>query len=117
MDLIARFQQVAEGVPVPQADPAARFGRAAAVLISNLRKGKRYPVTLAQRITTPYGPSIMLTLQVDPSHTVNVFLPKRFTSVFEDADFENINTSDLKYHLVFQGYHPIGHWYRLSLKH
>ena len=94
MDLIGRFRRVARNVPVPQADPAARFGRWAsdnAVPIGTLEVGRRYTITHASLFETAHGPTVKLDLAVDPSTHIAVFLPERFTAIFQPAALQLIN--------------------------
>ena len=117
MDLISRFRQVSTGAAVPQTDMAGLFGRTAAIPIPLLEQGRRYPVIHAHRITTPYGPTVMLTLGATPSMFIKVFLPARFTPVFEDTDITSINDGTNTYHFVFLGRRHVSGAYILSLEH
>ena len=101
MDLTTRFAKVASGNIAP---------------IDTLEVGRRYLVTHAQRQKTQYGPAILVTLQIDPTNNVGVFLPKRFTDVFRHSDIELINNSTRAYHLVYHGRYPDGRSYKLTLK-
>jgi len=78
MDLVARFSRVSSGNMAS---------------LDNLNPGKRYPVFRAFRQTTQYGPTILVTLWVDPTNAnLRVFLPKLFAEVFEDGDIDPINS-------------------------
>ena len=119
MDLAARFQQVATSVPVPQTNIAARFAKMTtrdAVSINKLEVGRRYLVTRVTKQATKYGPTVMLVLKVDPSEIVKVFLPERFTAVFEAADMDRINDGVLPYYFVFHGRCPVGLYFILALE-
>ena len=86
------------------------------VLIYTLDVGRRYPVSNAHRQETLYGPSILVTLWVDPPNDVKMYLPKRFTEVFQDGDIELINNDTRTYHLVYHGRYPNGRSYKLTLE-
>ena len=101
MDLSARFALVASGN---------------VVRITTLEEGRRYPVTYAQRQQTQYGTSILLTLQYEPTSNVKVYIPKRFTEVFQDEDIEHINKGTRSYHLVYHGRYPNSRSFRLTLE-
>ena len=119
MDLQARFRKVAISVAVPQPDPAACFGRRAsnnAVPIGTLEVGRRYPITHATLLTTPHGPTVKLDLAVNPSTNVAVFLPNRFTAIFQTSDLELINEGKQTFHFVYHGRYDVGLAYILSLK-
>ena len=97
---------------------AARFAKVASgniVPIDTLDVERRYPVTCARQQETQYGPSILLTLWIDPTSDVKVYLPKCFTEVFQDSDIELINNGTRTYHLVYHGRYPNGRSYKLSL--
>jgi len=100
MDLTARFAKVASGNIAS---------------LDALTVGRRYFVTHAQRQVTEYGPAILVTLRIDPTNYVRLFLPKRFTHVFLDSDIELINTGTRTYHLVSHGLYPNGRSYKLTL--
>jgi len=100
-------------------DLTARFAKVATsnvVSVETLQVGRRYPVTRAQRQETHYGLAILLTLWIDPTKDVKVYLPKRFTDVFLDSDIELINNGNRAYHLVFHGRYPKGRSYKLTLE-
>ena len=97
----------------------ARFAKVASGNIASLDTlivGQRYLVTHVQRQETQYGPSILVTLRIDPTDDVRVFLPKRFTAVFLDSDIELINTGTRTYHLVYHGRYPNGRSYKVTLE-
>ena len=101
MDLTVRFAKAAFGNIAP---------------VETLEVGRRYLVTYAQRQNTQYGPAILVTLRIDPTNDVRVFLPKRFTDVFRNSDIELINNSTRAYHLVYHGRYPDGRSYKLTLE-
>ena len=62
-----------------------------------------YPVTFARRLTTQYGPTILLTLQMGGGdENVKVYMPKRYAELFTDTDIED-NNSVKQYKLIFTG--------------
>ena len=91
MDLSARFVQVASGN---------------VVRVKTLDEGRWYAVTFAQRQDTQYRHSLLLTPRVDLTNSVKVYLPKRFTEVFQGEDIEHINTGTRSIHLVYHGRYP-----------
>ena len=95
-------------------DLTVRFAKAASG--NTLEVGRRYLVTYAQRQETQYGPAILVTLRIDPTNDVRVFLPKRFTNVFRNSDIELINKNTRAYHLVYHGRYPDGRSYKLTLE-
>jgi hypothetical protein len=101
-------------------DLFARFARVTAsniVRVNTLEVGKRYPINYAQRQETIYGPSVLLSLHVGDSEDVKVFLPKRFSLVFEDDDITKINNGTLSLLLVYHGLYLGSRVYKLTLEH
>jgi hypothetical protein len=67
------------------------------IRINSLDIGLKYPILLAARVTTRYGPSIVLTLRDDEESTVTkVFLPNRYYSLFSYADIGAINSQTVQ---------------------
>jgi len=88
------------------------------VRISTLEVDRRYPIIFAQHLETQFGPSVLLTLQVDSENSAKVFLPKCYTEVFRDEGIENINDGTKFYHLVYRGRKSSGdRSYILSLEY
>jgi hypothetical protein len=88
MDLDRKFQDVTSGNSVK---------------ISSLEVDRKYPITSAQRIVTKFGPTVLLSIRDTPFHTVKAFMPKRYGSVFSDADIQDINNEKVSLHLVYKG--------------
>jgi hypothetical protein len=77
MDLDRKFQDVTSGNTVK---------------ISSLEVDRKYPITRAKRIITKFWPTVLLNIRDTSFNTVKVFIPKRYGSIFSDADIEDINT-------------------------
>ena len=74
------------------------------VRLDTLEIDRGYPVTYARRLTTQYGPTILLTLQKgEAEENVKVYMPKRYAEIFTDVDIEDINNSVKQYKLIFRG--------------
>ena len=101
MDLSERFALVASGN---------------VVRANTLEEGRRYAVTFAQRQKTQYGQSILLTLPVDLASYVKIFLPKRYTQVFQDEDIVHINNGTRSYNLLYYGRYPGSRSFKLTLE-
>ena len=104
MDLIRRF------------DNAVSYK---AVTIPSLEIGRRYEILSAERVTTRYGPSVLLTINLgtssSSSENVRVFLPTRYSNVITDDDMEAINMKHVHSHLVYKGMCTNTHSYMLQL--
>jgi hypothetical protein len=73
------------------------------VWISTLSVGCRYTITSAERVTTRFGPTVLLGIIFNELQGVKVFLPKRYSAVFSDSDTEDINMSKVKLFLIYKG--------------
>jgi hypothetical protein len=96
----------------------ARFDNAVSyrtVKIPSLEIGRRYEIMLAERVTTRYGPSVLLTITLGTSDSVRVFLPTRYTNVITDDDITAINTRQVLLYLVYKGACKNTHSYMLQL--
>jgi hypothetical protein len=85
--------------------------------VNTVEVEKRYPIKYAQRQETIYGPSVLLSLHVGDSDDVKVFLPKRFSLVFEDEDITKITNGTLSLNLVYHGLYLGSRAYKLNLEH
>jgi hypothetical protein len=60
------------------------------ISINSLVEKAGYEILFAERVATRFGPSVLLTLLLDPPHTAKVFLPKRYGILFTDDDIHEI---------------------------
>jgi hypothetical protein len=80
-------------------DPLRRFNETTSsrsVTIGSLEKNKEYPALKAERVQTKYGVSTLLTVRESSVNAVCVFLPKRYATVFSDADIDAVNNETFK---------------------
>ena len=76
-------------------DLAKQFEEAtayAAVNISSSEINKLYPIVGAKRMTTKYGPTMLLSVRESEARKVQLFLPKIYCAVISDDDLNKINT-------------------------
>ena len=73
------------------------------VRIDTLEIDRGYPVVFARRLTTQYGETILLTLQMGDGGNIRIYMPKRYAEYFEDTDIEDINNSVKLYKLFYRG--------------
>jgi hypothetical protein len=66
--------------PVAASSTAVKFGSV---------EKKLYQLIGAEKLQTKYGISILLIVKAFSEDAVRVFLPKRFTPVFLDADIDD----------------------------
>ena len=80
-------------------DPAKKFEEATSCVtnISSLDIEKMYPIVPAKRITTKYGPTVLLTVRDSESSVVQIFTPKRHCSV------DKINNGAVSLNILHKG--------------
>ena len=76
----------------------------ASVNVNTLEPHKLYTIIRAKRITTIYGPKVVLTLRIAEINIVKIFLPKRFSDVVSDEDINALNSKAVSLHLVLRRY-------------
>jgi len=87
-------------------DLAKRFEEAtvyATVNINTLEINKLYPIFRAKRMSTKYGPTVLLSIRESEARIVQLFLPKIYYAVISDEDMDKINTKPVSLHLVCKG--------------
>jgi len=100
-------------------DLAKRFEEATSctsVTISSLEINKLYPIVRAKRITTKYGPTILLSIRDSEAKVVQIFLPKRFCAVISNEDMEKINSKAVSLNLVYRGICETSKSYLLAIE-
>ena len=83
-----------------------RFEEATAyssVNVTSLELNKLCLIVWAKRISTKYGPTVLLTLRVSETSIVQVFLSKRYSEVLSDDDMDSINSKAVALHLLYKG--------------
>jgi len=73
------------------------------VNINSLDTDKKYPIVRAKRITSKFGPTVLLTICDSESTTVQIFLPKRNSAVVSDDDIEKISNKVVSLNLMYMG--------------
>jgi hypothetical protein len=76
MDLVSRFEMA---------------NTCKTVSLGTLDVDRAYPILFAERVTTNFGPSIVITLGATQVEAVKVFLPNRYIGLFKDEDIYDIN--------------------------
>ena len=71
------------------------------VQIHSLTQHHSYPVVNARRVTTQYGPTVLLTFRTDTNINIQIYLPRRYADVVDD-DINDINTGK-NYNLIYIG--------------
>jgi len=76
------------------------------ISVSELDVNRKYRILQARRLTTRFGPTVILTVKNENDAPVQVLLPRIYSDVFSDPDIEQINTNDIFLHLLFKGVCP-----------
>jgi len=58
------------------------------VSVSELDENRKYRILQARRLTTRFGPTVILTVKGEDAAPTQVFLPRRYSDVFSDKDIE-----------------------------
>jgi hypothetical protein len=104
-----------------QMDLIRRFDNAVlykTVKILSLEIGRRYEILSAERVTTRYGPSVLLTITLGTSSSadsVPSVSTTRYTNVITDDDITAINMRQVLLYLVYKGTCTTTHSYMLQL--
>ena len=70
--------------------------------ISSSKKEELYPIIRAQKTTTKYGPTFLLTIRDSEFSVVQISLPKRYCAAILDDDMDKINNSAISLNLVYK---------------
>ena len=101
-------------------DIAKRFEEATAyatVNISSLGINKLYPTVNTKRITTKYGPSVLLSIRESEARLLQLFLPKRHCAMISDGDMDKINNKAVSINFVCTGLCETSKSYLLGIKY
>jgi hypothetical protein len=73
-----------------------------AIKISSFETDRKYRIVKAERVTTKFGPTVLLTIRDSQYNTnVKIFMSKQYTSVFSDEDIESINSQKVSLNLIY----------------
>ncbi len=76
----------------------------AAVNVTSLYIGTRYPVLQCERFDTKYGMSVRLTLREEAEdNVIRVFLPRHYGTTITDQDMAAINARTIQCYLTYKG--------------
>ena len=85
------------------------------VCVPELVVNRKYRILQAKRLTTRFGPTVILTVKGEDAVPTQVFLPRRYSDLFSDTDIEQINSNIVFLHLVFKGVCPTTKAYLLAI--
>ena len=73
----------------------------AAVNITAIYTGTRYPVLHCESVDTSYGVSVCLTLSEDAEdNEIRIFLPRHYCAAITEEDMATINNHTIQYYLT-----------------
>lgn len=87
-----------------------------AVRLNTLDIDRKYEIVKAEKVTTKYGLAILISIKENSFSTVKVFLPKRYSVVFDDDDIASINAKSITLYLVYKGTCTKSNSYILNLE-
>jgi hypothetical protein len=73
-----------------------------AIRINTMDIDRKHPTVQVDRITTKFGPTVLLSISDKPSNVVKVFMPRHYSTVFSEEDIQKINTHNVKLNLVYK---------------
>ena len=69
--------------------------------VSLLEVNRKYPIEHAQRVTTRFGVTILLSIRdTSIQRLLKLFLPQRYAAIFKDDDVTAINEGSAEWNLV-----------------
>ena len=85
--------------------------------IISLEENRKYPIEQADRVKTRFGETILLSIRdVAVDRLCKVYLPQRYTAVFNEDDVLAINDGFAVWHLVSKGRCPDSNAYQLAIQ-
>ena len=76
------------------------------ISVSELDENRKYRILQAKRLTTRFGPTVILTVKIKEAAPFQVFLPRRYSDAFSVTDMEQIHSNAVFLHLFFKGVCP-----------
>jgi hypothetical protein len=86
------------------------------ISVSELDVNRKYRILKAKRLTTRFGPTVILTVKGEDTAPSQIFLPRRYSYVFKDTDIEQINSNAVFLHLILKGICPTTKAYLLAIE-
>jgi len=73
------------------------------IKVEQMAIDRKYPIVRAKRVNTRFGGTVLLTIEDSPEQLVKVFLPNRYSVLFNDDDIECISSKCVQLHLIYKG--------------
>jgi hypothetical protein len=81
---------------------STRYASGTIVGLTSLEINTPYPITLAERINTDMGATVLITLQTEDDHYVKYFMPLSFADLLTDNNIQEINDAVKRYKFNFR---------------
>ena len=73
------------------------------ISITELELNRKYSIIRVKRLTTRFGPNVVLTIRGEGAGPAQIFLPRKYIDVIMDTDIEQIIPNTVFLHLVYRG--------------
>jgi hypothetical protein len=73
------------------------------IRVNTTEVNKKYPIVRAERVTTKFGPTVLMHIKEQAPKVVKVYLPKRYSAIVSDEDIEPINFNKISFNLLYEG--------------
>jgi formylmethanofuran dehydrogenase subunit D len=73
------------------------------ISVTELDPNRKYRILRAKRLTTRFGPTVVLTIRDSMEAPAQVFMPRRYSDVVTDDNIEPINSNAVFLHFVYRG--------------
>jgi hypothetical protein len=86
------------------------------ISIGCLKENTPYDILYAERTVTRFGPTVILTILIDPPHLAKVFMPKRYGDLFTEDNIHDIQKGKINLQLIYLGTCPVSKSFMLSIE-
>ena len=86
------------------------------ISVTELDLNPKHRILRAKRLTTRFGPTVVLTIRGEGAAPAQIFLPRRYSDVITDTDIEQINSNAVFLHLVYKGVFSTTKAYLLAIE-
>jgi len=74
-----------------------------AIKINTMEVDTKYPIVNADRVTTKFGKTVLMSIKESPCKIVKVYLPKRYSSITSNENIGSINLMKVSLNLIYKG--------------
>jgi hypothetical protein len=73
------------------------------ISITELELNRKYSIIRVKRLTTRFGPTVVLTIRGEGAGPAQIFLPRKYIDVIMDTDIEQIKSNAVFLRLDYKG--------------